>query len=527
MKRILSFFMVFVLVFGQALSVHADEETVLEIKVILNEGLLAKNDMLEYGDAQGLEDMIEGWNMNFKFIAGFTEDLEKGAELEPEEIDYGGIDVWCPGTYTVTVRLKICEDYAKDFIISDEVRTLVFQVTVGALDKITMAYNQVTDTFIQYDFTAPKETAPVLWYAKTEPGKLPEDMDWEEGDEEFYRRSPPMVRILRSALDEHCDYFFQMRSEKLASNILKLEYSSLFPADNKDMGGDRDGNDNDDDSVKPPFTQPSPLPPDDESQSIGSGEDMDTLGAVSPSGASRPDKEPPRILRPDKEPPVTTPSQVTSPAMSSSKAASRQENEDGSIAAGSRKESLRQGFESVDGDTMTVSGARIMWLLCGNAETVPFGWNSVSLEIPALFLEGLGLSSEDLFALTLTREEGLSFRIALKAKGEEIQSLGATVVRMPVPKPQNGFSLALNGKIVDTPVAYEQGCAVFTINQAGRYELCEGRGSLETSAPNRTEKLKTQTKAIPGPDIKDFLPFFIGCLLLIVWGGRFLMVKCR
>lgn len=507
MKRFLNFLVIFVLFFSWAISVHADEDTVSEIKVILNQGLIAKNDMLEYGDVQGLEDMVEGWNRNLYFVAGFTEDLEKGAALELEALDYSSINVWHPGVYTVTVRLKICEDYAGDFTISDEVRTLCFQITVGTPDEITFAFNHIAATFIQYDFTAPVDASPVLWYAKAEQGKQPEDTDWKEGEEEFYRRSPSMVRILCSALDKRCDYFFQMRSGNLASNILKLESTALFPSDDKDMGGDRDGNDNNDDTEKPPLIQPSPLPPSNTETS--------------------------EVLPPVTTPQVTEPSdavlsQVTPPVALSSKSVLHQRSADNGIASiESGNEPLGQGFESVDGDTMTISGARIMWLLSSNAEKIPFGWNRVSIEIPAAFLEGLGLSGKDMLALTLSHETDLSFDIMITAKGEEIKSLTEIVVRLPVPETRSGYTLMLDGKSLDTAVVCEQGYAVFTIDQAGSYELCEKGGALKASCTDRSAPLKQQTKELPQPAFTDFLPVIIGVILLIACSGWFLWRKYR
>lgn len=528
MRKFLVIFMIFELLFNCTLPVYAQEEAEepqppWEITAILNKTLMTKNIMVNCNDTDELDSAIEGLKVMFLWATGIAGDLQKYAELELEEFDDSGIDIQKPGDYTIIARFKIGEGYAENFTISDEVRTLYIPVTVAAVDTITLSYDSMVRTYIQYNYRTSGDTRPDLWYAKVKRGDAPQDADWQMASDDFYNALPGAVRILRHNLDKECDYYFQMRSEALASNIEKFEGESLSNPDDKGTGGDRDGNDHEDDTTDPPLVQPKPPAGGDKEDNPGGGE-KPSKPVTPPTGGDKDDNTGGRPTKPETPPaggdkddnpsggnvssrPETPPAggdkngnTAGSDKNSSTGGAGNIGDAAGMVASSmkslpgrvlvpadlkrlgaKRPDSVldtsreavfsEQGYERVDGETMTISGTRLDRLLEANPETVPFGWNDVSVELSSAFLRGLGLSSEDMLSLTLTREDELAFTIAISAKGEEIRSFDEAVVRLPAPEPENGYTLSLDGRMLDTSVTYEEGFAVFTVEESGSYAL--------------------------------------------------------
>lgn len=640
MRKFLVIFMIFELLFNFTVPVYAQEEEkepqpLWEITAIHNAALMTKNIMVNCNDTDELDSEIEGLKMMFLWATGITGDLQKYAELELEEFDDSGIDIQKPGDYTIIVRFKIGEGYAENFTISDEVRTLYIPVTVAAVDTITLSYDSMVRTYIQYNYRTSGDTRPDLWYAKVKRGDAPQDADWQMASDDFYNALPGAVRILRHNLDKECDYYFQMRSEALVSNIVIFEGESLSDPDDKGTGGDRDGNDHEDDTTDPPLVQPKPPAGGDKEDNPGGGgkpskpvtpptggdKDDNTGGSPTkpetpplgggnvsskpeappaggdkddnPSGGNTSDKPatPPSTEGNIPAKPVTPPSAgedkednpgggntSVKPVSPPSAGEDKNGNTDGSDKNGStggagnigdaagmvassmkslsgrvlvpadlkklgakRSDSVldtsreavfsEQGYERVDGETMTISGTRLDWLLEANPETVPFGWNDVSVELSSAFLRGLGLSSEDMLSLTLTREDELAFTIAISAKGEEIRSFDEAVVRLPAPEPENGYTLSLDGRMLDTSVTYEDGLAVFTVEESGSYAL-GGETVKETKASQvfgRPEAVpeKEYGQSLPKPGFADFLPVIIGSISALACGGWFLWRRYR
>lgn len=547
MKRFLLGFICSVLLLGVGLPVYAEDvrpesESPREIKEIFNKKLLTQSEILKYGDIETLEGLKKEWKWAFSLIGGTTADKKYEAAFEIESIDYGGIDVEKPGNYTVTVVLKLLDIHTGEFTVSDEVRTLQIPVIVSEPDKIIFFYNKSYENFAQYDFSSPEGIEPVLWYAKVACGTEPGEENWEEAVvDEFYLSMSGAVRILSSALAAGSDYYLQMRGEGLVSDTLKLDTSLLIDED-EGINGDRDGNDNNDHTTEPPLTQPSPSTdggnkgsspekPGGSENSGGSNDsdstgDSDNSGSLNDSGSSSNSDG----LS------ASGSSENSDSTRNLRKLNNREHNnktkKETNVSSIKRSdESGKNGYEYVSNDTITVSGERLKLLLDSYTDKVPFGWNKVSVEIPVTFLRKLNLSTEDSLSLTLTRKDELSVTIALTAKGEKIVELDGVVVRVPVPEPDTAYMLTQNGKPLGTEVFYEQGCARFTIDRTGSYELCGKEEVLEVPgemgyAPSGGLS-KEQASVLPEPDFKDFLPAAIGSMGLLSCGVWFLWRKRR
>lgn len=501
-----------------------------EITQIFNVGLLTKNIALNYGDTAELEDLKEELTSTFRFLAGLTADDEE-AMLVVEQMELEHIDVFKPGTYPVTVILKLHESYVNEFTISDEIRTLHFNIYVAEKEGISLVFISSATNRIQYNIlNSQKDLSLSLWYAVTEPGVTSDKISWQPCPTgELCIVNWDSIYIYRNQLITHQDYLFQLRGADVNSNIIRINLEELPDgSDGGYMGGDKDGNDNNDNSVTPPLTQIPPSPP------ISGGSSSNSNGNKKPTTPVTP---------PISDEEIVTESEITNteiinenliiiedndPPLSATPHITTSSKNDGRILSipviKTVSETDLQGYERVDGDTMTISGARLAWLLQRNTSFVPFGWNEVSLKLPTEVLSALSLSSDEMLSMTLTKESDLAFTITLTANGVQIQDLGQTIVQLPVPEPKNEYTLTLAGAPLATSVSFENGYAVFTVEQAGYYQLTEETG-LE-STQTQEQPLEDGATTLPSPKKRDFIPL-VSAGILLLSGVAFLLRRKR
>ncbi len=225
---------------------------------------LTDNILVTEGDALSLETELEDRSQLLNIAVGVTADQQYAADLELESLEHT-VDVYTPGAYLVTAKLRLSEEYTQDYFISEEVRTLRFQVTVAAKGSLTMAYGRCCEGFIQYNYASPEESWPALWYVEIPRDAQEVDMAslaWVQGvPEDFYLGMPYAVRVLRASLDENWDYLFQLRGENLSSDIMRLNPATLQSSPLPSTGGNRDGDDAEEPGIGPPLVQTPPPAP--------------------------------------------------------------------------------------------------------------------------------------------------------------------------------------------------------------------------------------------------------------------------
>lgn len=440
------------------------EDDVPEITVIWHADLFLQARTLECGDEEGRSDLLDTLSQQFESIGGLTADYEYGAELVLDKIDTSNLDLSTPGTYTIVIRLKLSDEYSSDFYISDETRTLHLSVTVTAPDKLTLTYSKTMDTYIQYLVSPSGDENPVLQYAVTRPDTEPAEADWtSEIPDGFYTYSQNGVRIYRSMLDPEKYYYLKVCRDDLTSNVVKL----IPPTDNSinnGMGGDRDGSDTNDTTLDKPLVQ---TPPTNSGSSSSSDSDRSSSGGSSSEGKSD-----------------------SSGGQSSQTAASASQASQDAVSAPQTESATSTVYERFDNNTLTISGSRLRMMLASDTEIIPFGWNGISLEMPASFIETLALSDADMFSLTLTHEDKLAFSVLLTVSGTEIKELPSSLIRIPADPPEGGYSLLRSGETLPTDVSYENNCAVFTITRTGRYML---KDVPEVPVDRETPNLQEET----------------------------------
>lgn len=440
------------------------EDDVPEITVIWHADLFLQARTLECGDEEGRSDLLDTLSQQFESIGGLTADYEYGAELVLDKIDTSNLDLSTPGTYTIVIRLKLSDEYSSDFYISDETRTLHLSVTVTAPDKLTLTYSKTMDTYIQYLVSPSGDENPVLQYAVTGPDTEPAEADWtSEIPDGFCTYSQNGVRIYRSMLDPEKYYYLKVCRDDLTSNVVKL----IPPTDNSinnGMGGDRDGSDTNDTTLDKPLVQTPPTNP---GSSSSSDSDRSSSGGSSSEGKSD-----------------------SSGGQSSQTAASASQASQDAVSAPQTESATSTVYERFDNSTLTISGSRLRMMLASDTEIIPFGWNGISLEMPASFIETLALSDADMFSLTLTHEDKLAFSVLLTVSGTEIKELPSSLIRIPADPPEGGYSLLRSGETLPTDVSYENNCAVFTITRTGRYML---KDVPEVPVDRETPNLQEET----------------------------------
>ena len=129
-------------------------------------------------------------------------------------------------------------------------------------------------------------------------------------------------------------------------------------------------------------------------------------------------------------------------------------------------------------------------MLASDTEIIPFGWNGISLEMPASFIETHAPSDTDMLSLTLTHEDKLAFSVFLTVSGTEIKELPSSLIRIPAGSPEGVYSLLRSGETLPTNVSYQNNCAVFTITRTGRYML---KDVPEAPMNNETPDLQEET----------------------------------
>ena len=448
------------------------EDDVPEITVIWNADLFLQARTLECGDEEGRSDLLDTLSQQFESIGGWTADCEYEAELVLDKIDASDLDLSTPGTYTIVIRLKLSDEYSSDFYISDETRTLHLSVTVTAPDKLTLTYSKTMDTYIQYLVSPSGDENPVLRYAVTEPDTEPAEADWtSEIPDGFCTYSQNGVRIYRSMLDPEKYYYLKVCRDDLTSNVVKL----IPPTDNSinnGMGGDRDGSDTNDTTLDKPLVQTPPTnsgssSSSDSDRSSSSDSDRSSSGGSSSEGKSD-----------------------SSGGQSSQTAASASQASQDAVSAPQTESATSTVYERFDNSTLTISGSRLRMMLASDTEIIPFGWNGISLEMPASFIETLAPSDTDMLSLTLTHEDKLAFSVFLTVSGTEIKELPSSLIRIPAGSPEGVYSLLRSGETLPTNVSYENNCAVFTITRTGRYML---KDVPEAPMNNETPDLQEET----------------------------------
>ncbi|MEG0542078.1 MAG: hypothetical protein RR528_07095, partial [Angelakisella sp.] len=110
------------------------EETPTEpqkIVQIWNLELFSQGILLPVGGQDLWEKERQALLEKFSFFGGITEN-EDCADITAESMDFSDVDITSVGDYTVTIRLKVTEEYAEQFFLPEALATVNIPVHVAA-----------------------------------------------------------------------------------------------------------------------------------------------------------------------------------------------------------------------------------------------------------------------------------------------------------------------------------------------------------------------------------------------------------
>lgn len=426
----------------------------------------------------------------------------------PISWDLSGIDTSKTGVYTAVGGLILPEGYRLSDAFTAPDISIPVSVQAEGMPDINCCYSGRGSLCFPWVTPPGSSKDWKVWLTK-------DGGEWiQVAEYEGVKLNERELTLYTRVLESGSTYRVQVDYPGGSTGILEFLFDDTIMITNY-SGGDRDGNDSDDDSVDPPFMQPIPpintLVPDpntgnqDESTSGNGGSTSGNNGSSSGSAPTDTDSKPsvPSESRPADDSSASDALSAEFPA-SDAPASGTPEiripadgtpstiQKDSSPVATLTQESAVSAWEHVDRDTMTLSGARISWLLKNQAEVVPLGWNEVSLSLPAEFLLGLKLAPEELLSITITRPDELAFTISMTADGTALTSIGETMVRIPLTGSSGGYVLMQGDTPLDTMITIEDSCAVFSIHETGSYRLAEalsppqsGFGTESAPSPKR------------------------------------------
>ncbi len=284
------------------------------------------------------------------------------------------------------------------------------------------------------------------------------------------------------------------------------------------VGGDRDPTHTEDPSVGDTDNQPAPDPPgEDDTTSVPNFGSGGPDGTTSDNTTSTPTDE------------GSTSAPTTSvPTVTGTTTSTPSESDEGIVKWFTEQvyadnEPSLVGYESMVGDTLTISGARLNWMANEGDLAYTFGWNDVSVTLPATLIAQLDLAANELMTLTLTRTD-TQFSVAVTARGETITTLGETMVRLPIA--EGCYALQLGENEMDDIIEVDQAqVATFFIYETGDYRLkAVGVDGVEQTSTTTTqtqteEEEQLEEEAQPTLHWIDFLPISVVGVLGLMIGG--------
>lgn len=521
-----------------------EEPEKIELTMIWNYDIAVKGRILPLGDSEIWEEEIMSWKLFFSILAAYNEDGDE-APLSLETLDTSGVDILTPGSYTVTAVLKLRDEYAEEFTITDEVRTLRIPVFVCDPKEFNIRVVGVSETTFEFHFITELDEEPsVLWVESEQPL---ESADWQPCPGSVASAGGGIGRISRDKLTLNRHYYFRLKSGERYSDIIHIMDDGTTPAYGY-VGGDRDGGDSG--GSKPPdivLPPPTQWPPDDSGNGGSSGGvTQRPKPTPSPTPAPTPTSTPSRTSAPTPPPestPIHTPEPTLSPepspeAMSTVSSTPAPSSELPSVPAiAPPPKPAETPFSEEFGETYSrLSGARLR-LMAEEDGAVRFSKQGVAVTLSGETVEALAVPEDGLFSIEITRPDDHTFSLAVSVDGLSADALPNTDITLPYTATDDASILTLqdeSGQAVSTgSYDAERQLAGFTVDAAGSYTIVEE--SVPVMATPAATAVPTQAPAetpAPQPPATVGVPTALitlagACLLLLIGGGFFLWNRRR
>ncbi len=468
---------------------------------------------------------IDSWNLiinerleTIENLIGVPEDYSREVELDMVTFDTSQVDINKVGDYTITVTLKLNEEFTENYYISDEFFTLLIPVRITDPKRFDIfIYNNNQRAFMG-EWWIELTKGPEALYLIDSSGNLTLEQlakaKWEVCPEEMVHiLGIKSFSIIREELQLNTYYYFRLKSGNRLSNIIQI-YDDGKSAITFDHGGDRDGGDAE--GMQPPDTvQP---PPFQEKPSRNSGRSAQAyqIKEPTPEPAELPliyinepeiplteplpdlsdnpvpdSKTADEIIPPDTpEEPVAdilTPNPIIYNQIYYTQKNTSEPEKNQTGSAGNLT------FSEISTETQTVISGRRLKDMCADGDRVIFEKNGVAVKILSASLSALNLEDNQPFSLTLTKQDKGTISLELWANDEPVTELKDIQIVLPY----EPINISNTYKILDqsgnelTIATFNKitGLLSFTVDAPGIYSIVDTQAETVPANPPNTDKV--------------------------------------
>lgn len=459
-----------------------------ELTGIRNYNLLTAGFILPTGGEALLAHNIKRLETRFRFVSAYN-DQGDIAGLYTESIDSSQVNPYQTGSYTITVTMQLEDDSQDKYFVSDNVRILKVPVRISDPGLFEIWVNLVDEDYFNITWLKMLENPFTIQYICSEQPLAPEEMsdwEWEDCPEDTAFAGSLKMRISRSRLTPNANYYFRILSDAEISSVLHVvDDGTSYICEN--INGHRDGS-NTDGVELPDVSQPAPvLPEEGNSQEEGSSSETspaeaDTEDPSAPPPGDAGANDPSHPGQKDTE--ANAPSQPSPEDTGSSVPA---QPADGSLKP---QDETPRHTESVTSTEDILSGDRVLLLLEENG-CVRFSKQGIVLTLPALSLEGLGISSGDSLRIRIDQQSPDLFCFSLWLNDIPVTQLDHMEIMLPCQAPDDGKKLILVDSDEESIAAGSYNSAQqvvsFELQRAGSYRLEQSPASLTEESVLQTD----------------------------------------
>lgn len=476
-----------------------------EIVRIFNYGLLIIAHQLALGDTEGLDGIVSMTQTMLNQTMGYDAQ-GNSAYLTLDTMDASGVDMNVPGDYVVTAKVKVHPDWADDFTISDERRTVQVPIYVCDPARFELRLVNTDKTHFIFTYLTALAQEPTALWLKSDRLLTEEQLNsvqWQTClDESLVYAGSNTGAVVRKAMEPGAHYYFRLQSGRRLSNILHIVDDPNLPICDY-PGGDRNGGDADG-SLAPGTTEP-PDP--------GSG-----------STAKPPER--PTLPSEPELPTAPTPDPIVPPTTALPNPPTNDRPAIAPITPAPKPKPEPAPFLEEYGKTYSRLSGKRLRMMVEDGGSAQFSKQGVTLTLAKEAMEGLHLADMGVFYITIDRIGGSEFAFAVSADGVDITSLPGTVVILPYDRQDSSATLSLcdtSGTAVATG-SYDVSAklATFAVESPGCFTIVE-----QPQSTTATPEPSTPEPATADPFPWPVLPMAFGAIAVAtgVWAGNIVIKK--
>ncbi len=471
-----------------------------EITFISNYSIFSKSIVVKLDDNETFDEEIYMLTSLLKSIGAMSDNGDE-ALLELDYLSTDSVDLSTVGTYIITAKLKVSQEFSEKFYISDELSTVEISVQVISDEQFTLASIDSGQEVIATTYNMYENSAVNVYYIESEFALDDEYIysNAELADDSIAVAGSGILTIYSSNLSNGKYYYFFLEHEGITTNIEELYvFGTGFFADSDSISGHRDGGDAKGNNV-PDYSQDIPSEQDTVDEEINNNDKDNSNNSTDENKADSINNSTESTSN-SLEIGSTT-SQPSSTIINNSQGASNQ------AINSSDSQGDTQKTESVTSSYDTLSGNRLS-IVMEESEFVTFSKNGITLQIPSESLKAMNIESADLLKVEIIKVSSNSFEIKISLNNNEISELANMTVTLPYSE-SNVTVADASGK--EYPFEYDEVSKTirFTTDSTGEYSVKGENDNSDLGSTQNTAKISEN---------KFFAPIAIalGCVAVLV-----------